>query len=173
MPDNEDPENTPRTADVIKTLLELITKDDEFKKTLGTRTAYFIVATLAIAAVELTYGIPIITLASTPFVGAIIVFLYAQVEDWIRSGKPKIIFYICSNKDCPNPERFRLIKWAEISRFRKINNCSDCGKEFIKRCPNRHYIISPSIENPELPPNMKSFCPNCGESYLRKEISNV
>lgn len=161
---NDDDDN-PKTTDVIKTLLELLTKDEEFKKTLGKRTAYFIIATLAVAAVELTYGIPIITLASTPFVGAIIVFLYAQVEDWIRSGKPKTIFYLCPNDECPNRKRFRPIKWSEISRFRKFNSCPDCGKEFIKRCKNRHYIVSSDIENPDKSPNINSFCPNCGVRY--------
>ena len=165
MPDNEPPDKDPKTTDIIKTLLELLTKDDEFKKSLGKRTTYLILATLTIAAVELTVGIPIITLASTPFVGAIIVFLIAQVEDWIRSGKPKIIFYLCPNLKCPNPDRFRPIKWVELSNHRNKKNCSDCGRKFITRCPNKHYIVSPNFENPDVLPKIDSFCPNCGEPY--------
>jgi hypothetical protein len=168
MPPDEPPDKDPKTGDVIKTLFELLLKDEEFKKSLGRRTVYFILATLAIATAELTVGIPIITLASAPFVGAIIVFLFAQVEDWIRSGKPKIIFYLCPNIECPNPVRFRPIKWVELSKYRKRENCSDCGRKFITRCPKKHYIVSPDFEKPDVSPTLDSFCPRCGLPYFPK-----
>lgn len=156
----------PKIGDVIKTLLELLLKDEEFKRSLGQRTTYFIIATLAVATAELTIGLPIITLASTPFVGAIIVFLIAQVEDWIRSGKPKTIFYLCPNIVCPNQIRFRPIKWSELPRYRKRQYCSDCSHKFITRCPNKHFIVSPDLKNPDLSPKIDSFCQICGLPYL-------
>lgn len=158
MPDNdESPSQEPKTGDVVKTLFELLIKDEEFKKSLGRRTTYLILATLAIATAELTIGLPIITLASTPILGTIIVFLIAQVEDWIRSKRPKTIFYLC-----PSEFRFFPIKWTSLPQYRKLKSCPNCGTKLIKRCQQgKHYIVSPDLTDPDAPPTAGSFCPFC------------
>ena len=42
MSPDDSPDKEPKPTDVIKTLLELLLKDEEFKKSLGKRTTYFI-----------------------------------------------------------------------------------------------------------------------------------
>lgn len=158
MPDtSESPSQEPKTGDVVRTLFELLIKDEEFKKSLGRRTTYLILATLAIATAELTIGLPVITLASTPFLGAIIVFLIAQVEDWIRSKRPKTIFYLC-----PNEFEFFPINWTSLPQYRKLKSCPNCGTKLIKRCQqSKHYIVSPDLKDPDAPPTVGSYCPFC------------
>jgi hypothetical protein len=176
MPDIDEPApKDPKTGDVIRTLFELLIKDEEFKRSLGRRTTYLILATLAVATAELTIGLPIITLASTPIVGTIIVFLIAQVEDWIRSRRPKTIFYLCPNFMCPKEGRFYSIKWSSLPQYRKLRSCPACGSKLIKRCRQRnHYIISPDLNNPDAPPTVDSFCPFCDPSlpsFKRKHLA--
>lgn len=65
------------TAAPLYTLKEL--KDllgDEWKKTLGNALLKLILATLIIGGVELTYGLPIVTLATSPLVACLLVFLW-------------------------------------------------------------------------------------------------
>jgi hypothetical protein len=165
MPDIDDPPSQePKTVDVVRTLFELLIKDEEFKKSLGRRTTYLILATLAIATAELTIGLPIITLASTPILGTIIVFLIAQVEDWIRSRRPKTIFYLC-----PNERKFFAINWSSLPQYRKLKSCWNCGTKLIKRCQQgEHYIVSADLKDPDAPPTVGSFCPFC-DPKLPKE----
>jgi hypothetical protein len=70
-------------------------KNEEFKKSLGRGTTTFLLASLAIAAVELTIGIPVITLSTAPIAGALVAYLLEQTRSWILSGKPQVIFYFC------------------------------------------------------------------------------
>jgi len=158
MSDRDEPPVTkPQTGEAIKTLVEILLKDEEFRRSLGRRMTYLILATLAVAAVELTIGLPIITLASTPLVGAIIVFLIAQVEDWIRSRKPRAVFYLY-----PQERRFIPIKWFSLPRYRQLRTCPSCGSELIKRRQQgQHFIVSPDFENPDVPPTIDEFCPFC------------
>ncbi|MBI1923969.1 hypothetical protein HYR99_06935 [Candidatus Poribacteria bacterium] len=166
---DETPAREPKTSDVIKTLIELLLKDEEFKKSLGRHTTYLVLATVAVAAAELTIGLPLITLASTPFVGAVIVFLIAQVEDWVRSGKPKTIYYLC-----PNEKKFIRISWSSLPRYRKVKGCGDCGASLIKRCQRgKHYIVSPDFDNPEGAPPKIGVAAGFGLSDAFRQIPAV
>ncbi|HJP92550.1 MAG TPA: hypothetical protein VJ875_11375 [Pyrinomonadaceae bacterium] len=152
----------PSKPEVIKTLFGEVLADPEVRRNLGKRTTYLILATAAIATVELTYGLPIITLASTPLVGAVVVFLIGSVEDWIRSGKPKTIFYLC-----PAERKFQTIKWTDLAQYRKVKSCPSCGHEYIKRCQvGKHFIVSPDFKNPEgAPPDINGVCPYCDPRF--------
>src|SRR5438270_9240927 len=130
MPESDEPPAKEfKTADVERRIIEAFLSDEEFKKSLGRRASYFVLTTLAIAIIKLTVGLPVITLASTPLAGALIVFFIAQVEDWARSKKPKVIFYLCQNEGM-----FIPIKWSSLSRYHKLRVCPHCGSELSKRC---------------------------------------
>lgn len=177
MPNNQESSNKELSKlDVLKTLIELLRKDEEFKESIGKYTTYFILSTLVVAVAELSVGLPIITLASSPLVGAIIVVLLAEVKVWIRSRKPKTIFYLC-----PKEKKYIPIRWSSLPRYRKLKSCPTCGTELIKKCQQgKHYIISPDIDNPNGgPPEIDSFCPLCDSGipeekrrYLPKEWFN-
>lgn len=143
---------------VIKTLVELLKSDEELKASLGKYLTYFILASLVIATLELTVGLPIITLSTSPLVGGIIVFLYAEVETWLRSRKPKTIFYLC-----PKERKFIPIHWSSLPRYRKLKACPTCGTKLIKKCQKgKHYIVSPDFSNPDKTvPDAEGFCPLC------------
>jgi len=121
-------DNEVSTKDAIKALVEMLQKDEGFKRSLGQNTVFLILAILAVAGLELTIGLPIITLASTPFVGAIIVFLIASVQMYLQSGKPEVIFYLCPNESCSG-QRIRPIKWSSLPQHRKLKTCSFCGSK--------------------------------------------
>jgi hypothetical protein len=146
------------TLDTLKELKNLL--GDEWKKTLGKRTAQMVLATLIIAGVELTYGLPVITLATTPFVGGLIVFLWDSVATWLQSNKPKIIFYAC-----PWEGTFIPIRWGNVPLDRKRRACQ-CGAPLIKKCRRgKHFIVSPdpgadTATNAQ-PPSLDSVCPFC------------
>src|SRR5829696_6683623 len=99
----------PSPLETLKELKSLL--GDEWKKALGKRTTQLVLATLIIAGVELTYGLPIITLATTPFVGATLVFLWDSVATWLQSKKPQVIFYAC-----PWESTFTPIRWGDLPR---------------------------------------------------------
>ena len=166
MPDSDEQRDREvRAGDLVKPLIESLLKNEAIKGTLGRRTRDWILVTLIIAIAELTVGLPVITLASSPIVGGIIVFILAQVEDWIRSRKPATIFYLC-----PKEEKFIRIKWSSLPRYKKLKGCADCGAPLIKRCQQgKHYIISPDLDNPEgAPPKIDGFCPLCDLSLPEK-----
>jgi hypothetical protein len=147
--------------DTFKELKGLL--GDEWKKTLGKRTTQLILATLVIGGVELTYGLPIVTLATSPLVAGVIVFLWDSVATWLRSNKPQVIFYAC-----PVEGTFTPILWGDLPRHRKRRACQ-CGAPLIKKCPSgKHFIVSPdpaaaSKTNPE-PPMHEGVCPYCDPS---------
>jgi hypothetical protein len=85
----------PSRLDVAKTLADQLINNPDFKRAVGKRTTAFILFTLAVAIAELAVGLPIITLASTPVVGAVIAYLLGEVEDWMRSKKPSTVFFLC------------------------------------------------------------------------------
>jgi hypothetical protein len=160
--------------EVLKTLVELLLKDEELKKSLGRYTAIAILASVATAIAELTYGLPIITLTATPFVGPILVFLIASVQTYLRSGKPKTIFYVCPNFSCPRPERFITIKWSSLPLYRKQKACQDCGVELIKSCQSgKHYIVSSDPENPNQMPKIDSCCLFCDPKIPRPKRTYI
>jgi len=162
-------ENEASTKDAIKALVEMLQKDEEFKRSLGQHTVLLILATLAIATVELTVGLPFVTLTTAPFVGAIIVFLIASVKMYLQSGKPEIVFYLCSNDMCPGP-RILPIRWSALPKYRKLKACASCGKGLIKSCPSgRHFIVSPNPSKPDALPNLRGFCPFCDERVGSRE----
>jgi hypothetical protein len=164
MPDSNDPSTKePQPGEVVKTVAELVLlvlKDEGLKQSLGRRTIYAILFTLAVATVELTIGIPFITLGSTPLVGIMASFLIAVVEDWVWSRRPLTAFYIC-----PQESRFISIKRSSHPKYRKLRSCPDCGCELIRRCQRgNHFIVSPDPDNPDAPPKLDGFCPFCKPS---------
>lgn len=161
MPDSNDPSTKePQPGEIVKTLVELVLKDEDLKKSLGRRTIYAILFTLAVATVELTIGIPFITLGSTPLVGIMASFLIAVIEDWVLSRRPPTAFYIC-----PEEGRFIPIKRSSHPKYRKLKSCPDCGCELIRRCQRgKHFILSPDPDNPDTLPKLDGFCPFCKPS---------
>jgi hypothetical protein len=161
MPDSNDPSNKEsQPGEVVKTLVELFLKDEDLKKSLGRRTVYAILFTLAVATVEFTIGIPFITISSTPLVGITASFLIAGVEDLVRSKRPPTAFYIC-----PEDGKFISIKRSSHPKYRKLRSCPDCGCELIRRCRRgNHFIVSPDPDNPDTPPKLDGFCPFCKPS---------
>ncbi len=167
MPDHDDSANKESlTKEAIGTVVEMLLKDEEFKKSLGRRTSYLILATLAIAVAEFMVGLPLITLTSSPVIAVIITFLIIQVEDWLQSGKPKTTFYLC-----PNEQKFIRISRSSEPRYRKVLGCIDCGAPLIKKCQQgKHPIVSLDLEGPEgQPPNIDSFCPLCDPSLPEED----
>lgn len=154
----ESPEKAITTAEVVKTLIRVAGDDEELKKSLGKRTIHFLLATCAMLVVGLTYNIPFITTASAPLMGAVITFLIASVEDWMRSKKPKTIYYLC-----PYDKKFIRINRSSLSHYRKLKSCPKCGVGLIKRCQQgKHYIVSPDFEHQKgHPPRVNGFCPFC------------
>ncbi|MGH9753191.1 MAG: hypothetical protein ACREA2_10445 [Blastocatellia bacterium] len=161
MPDSNDPSTKePQPGEVVKTVAELVLKDEDLKKSLGRRTIYAILFTLAVATVELTIGIPFITLGSTPLVGITVSFLIAVIEDWVWSRRPPTAFYIC-----PEEGGFIPIKRSSHPKYRKLRSCPNCGCELIRRCQRgNHFIVSPDPDNPNTPPKLEGFCPFCKPS---------
>jgi hypothetical protein len=161
MPDGNDPSTKePQPGEVVKTVAELALKDEDLKKSLGRRTIYAILFTLAVATVDLTIGIPFITLGSTPLVGITMSFLIAVIEDLVRSRRPPTAFYIC-----PEEVRFIPIKQSSHPKYRKLRSCPDCGCELIRRCQRgNHFIVSPDPDSPDTPPKLDGFCPFCKPS---------
>ncbi len=156
--------------EVLKTLVELLLKDEELKRSLGGYTAIAVLASVATAIAEITYGLPIITLGSSPFVGPIVAFLIASTRTYLRTGKPKTIFYICPNFSCTRPERYVAINWSSLALYRKQKGCPHCGTRLIKRCQRgKHYIVSPNPESPDQPPTLDSCCPYCDPDIPRDE----
>ncbi len=167
MPDHDDsPNKESLTKEAIGTVVEMLLKDEEFKKSLGRRTSYLILATLAIAAAEFMVGLPLITLTSSPVAAVIITFLIIQVEDWLQSRKPKTTFYLC-----PNEQKFIRISRSSEPRYRKVLGCIDCGAPLIKKCQRgKHPIVSPDLDRPEgQPPKIDSFCPLCDPSLPEED----
>lgn len=158
------------TTEAMKTLVGLLKDDDEFKRSLGANTATFILMTVAIAATELAYGLPAVTLASAPLYSATTTFLIGAVKSHLRSGRPDIVFFCCPNIECPRPNRYFRIKWSDLPKFRKFKTCSACGVKLRKRCPSgRHFIVSPSTEDPRLAPDAGALCPFCDDSTPASE----
>jgi len=156
MPESNDPSTKePQPGEVVKTVAELVLKDEDLKKSLGRRTIYAVIFTLAVATVKLTIGIPFITLGSTPLVGITASFLIAAVEDWVVSNRPPTAFYIC-----PEEGRFIPIKRSSHPKYRKLRLCPDCGCELIRKCQQgNHFIVSSDPDNPDTPPKLDGFCP--------------
>jgi hypothetical protein len=155
--------------DLLIELVKLLRTDEALRQAIGKRTTQFLLATLVVALAESTYGLPIVTLATSPFVGAIVVFLLDSVEAWIRSGRPAYVFFACSNPWCTSPQRFFAIPWQEVPKHRKRKSCSDCGSKLVKRCHRgKHYIVSPSTESsgslPPPAPTADTKCPFCDPS---------
>jgi len=161
MPDSNDPSTKEsQPGEVVKIVAELFLKDEDLKKSLSRRTIYAILFTLAAATIELTIGIPIITLGSTPLVGITASILIAVIEDWVWSRRPPTAFYIC-----PEEGRFIPIKRSSHPKYRKLRSCSDCGCELIRRCQRgNHFIVSPDPDTPDTPPKLTGFCPFCKTS---------
>lgn len=154
----ESPGEDLSTVELVKTIVQVARDDEEFKKSLGKRTIHFVLATCAIGSIVLTYGLPFVTLASTPLIGGTITFLIAAVEDWMRSKKPKTIYYLC-----PHDKEFIAINWSSLPRYHKLKSCPKCGAGLIKRCQQgKHYIVSPDFESQKgRPPKVNGFCPFC------------
>jgi hypothetical protein len=164
------PEDDTSKKEVLKTLVEILLKDEELKKSLGRYTAITVLTSVSVTIVEMTYGLPIITVASAPFVGPIVAFLIASVLTFIRSGKPKTLFYACPNFSCSRQERYFAIRWSSLPLYRKQKGCPDCGARLIKRCQRgKHYIVSPAPENPDQQPKLDSCCPFCDPEIPRDE----
>lgn len=160
--------------EVFKTLVEILLKDEEVKKSLGRYTAIAILASVTTAIAEMTYGLPIITLGSAPFVGPIVAFLIASVRTYLRSGKPKTIFYVCPNFSCSRPARYFPIRWSSLPLYRKQKGCPDCGSKLIKRCQlGKHFIVSLDPENPDQPPNLDSCCSFCDPEIPRNKRTHI
>jgi len=170
MPDSNDPSNKEsQPGEVVKTVAELFLKDEDLKKSLGRRTVYAILFTLTVAGVELTIGIPFITLGSTPLVGIMLSFLIAVIEDWIWSRQHPTAFYIC-----PEEGRFIPIKRSSHPKYRKLRSCPDCGCELIRRCRRgNHFIVSPDPNNPDTPPKLDGFCPFCKPSLPKSSRAYI
>lgn len=177
MPDSNDPSTKePQPGEVVKAVAELVLKDEDLKKSLGRRTIYAVLFTLAVATVKLTIGIPFITLGSTPLVGITASFLIAAVEDWIWSRRPPTAFYIC-----PEEGKFIPIKRSSHPKYRKLRSCTDCGCELIRRCQRgNHFVVSPDPEKPDTPPKLDGFCPFCkpslpksSKAYLPSNIKSA
>ncbi len=161
MPDSNDPPTKePQTGEAVKTLAELILKDEEFRKSLGRRITSLILAATTLAAIELTVGIPTIGLRAVPLIAVLVVVLIASVEDWVQRKRPPTIFYIC-----PEEGKFISIKHSSFPKYRKLRSCPDCGCELIRSCQRgRHFIVSPDPDNPDTPPKLDGFCPFCKPS---------
>jgi len=153
MPEPADPKRT----EVVSTLAGLLLNDPVFKSAVGKRTTAFILATLAFGSVEVLYGLPVLTLATCPLAGAMTVFLISAVADWIRSGKPDVIFYLC-----PEEHTFVAIRWVDLPRYRKRKACPTCGSRYIVRCQRqKHFILSPDPANPNTQPTVDGYCSLC------------
>jgi hypothetical protein len=161
MPDSSDPLTTePQTGEVVKTLAEIALKDEEFRKSLSRRISYAILATTALATIELTIGIPIISLRAVPLIAILVVALIAPIEDWVRKKRPSTVFYIC-----PEEGIFISIKRSSHPKYRKFRSCPDCGCELIRRCQRgKHYIVSSNADQPDTPLRLDGFCPFCNPS---------
>lgn len=168
----------PSITEIYKAITKEVLKDPEFKRNLGQNTVIFLSVTAAIAAVEIFYGLPIVTVMTTPIAGGVVAFLFASVQVWIRSGKPKTIFFLCPNISCPRKNRFLTVKWSSVPLYRKQKGCPDCGAELIKTCPSgKHYIVSADPRDPDKAPSLSGFCPFCNpktpkeqRSYLKAPI---
>jgi len=161
MPDNNDPlTKEPQTGEAVKTIAELVLKDEEFRKSLGRRISSLILAATVLATVELTVGIPTISLKTIPLIAVVVVVLVASVEDWIASRRPPTAFYIC-----PEDGKFIPISRSSHPKYRKLRSCPDCGCELIRRCQRgNHFIVSSDPDNPDTPPKLDGFCPFCKPS---------
>lgn len=168
---DEPNDRDPSKFEVAKTLADQLLNNPDFKRAVGKRTTAFILFTLAVATAELTVGLPIITLASTPVVGAVIAYLLGEVEDWIRSRKPSMVFFLC-----PEEAKFIGIAWSDLPTYRKRQACPDCGSPYITRCQvGRHFIVSPNPSKPSDPPRPDGFCPLCDPSlpkHKRRYLPN-
>lgn len=161
MPDNDEPPTKePGTGEAVKTIAELVLEDEGFKKSLGRRITSLILAATVLAAVELTIGIPTITLKTIPLIAALVVVIFASIEDWIGNKRPQTAFYIC-----PEDGKFIPIKRSSHPKYRKLRSCPDCGCGLIRRCQRgNHFIISPDPDNPDTLPKLDGFCPFCKPS---------
>lgn len=120
MPNNDDPSTKePQTREAVKTIAELVLKDDRFRKSLGRRITSLIFIATVLAAVELTAGIPIINLTTIPLIAAVVVVILASIEDWIGSRRPQTAFYIC-----PEDSKFIPIKRSSHPSHQFKNNQS-------------------------------------------------
>lgn len=160
--------NEPSPKVVFQEIQKLLSEEGPWRSVLGKRTTQFVILSLIIAGAELTYGIPVITLATAPFAGALLIFLWDSVVVWLQSNKPATIFYAC-----PEERKFIPIRWAELPRERKRKACT-CGAPLIKKCPSgKHFMVSPdpdttSVTDPK-PPSPQSVCPFCDPRLPRSE----
>lgn len=161
MPDHNDSSTKePQAGEVVKTIAELALKDEEFRKSLGKRIGYVILSSSALAAIELTVGIPAIGLKYIPLIAISVFVLVAIVEDWLQSKRPATIFYIC-----PEEGRFIRIKRSSHPKYRQMRSCPDCGCELIRRCQQgKHFIVSPEPDDPDAPPKLDGYCSFCKPS---------
>lgn len=152
----------PSMGEIYKTITKEVLKDPEFTRNLGRYTVLFLTSYLVIGGVELLYGLPVITLASTPLAAGALTFLVASVQIWIRSGKPQVIYYLCSNPKCPRADPFVVVKWSAVPLYRKQRGCRDCGGPLTKTCKRgKHFIVPPNPDKPHQPPDINGFCPFC------------
>ena len=153
---------------VLQDIQKLLAPGGDWRPILGKRTTQFVILYMIIAGAELTYGLPVITLGTAPFMAALLIFLWDSVVTWRESNKPQIIFYAC-----PAERRFIPIRWADLPRHRKRQAC-DCGARLIKKCPlDKHFIVSPdtstALGTDPKPPNPDSVCPFCDTRLPRSE----
>lgn len=170
MPDDNDPlTKEPQTGEAVKTIAELLLKDEGFTKSLGKRITSLILIATVLAAVELTVGIPTISLTSIPFIAGVVVVILARIEDWMLSKRPSTIFYIC-----PEEGRFIRIKRSSHPKYRQMRSCPHDGCELIRRCQRgKHFIVSPDPDDPDALPKLDGYCSFCKPSLSRSERAYI
>jgi hypothetical protein len=166
----------PQTGETIKTIAELVLKDEGFRHSVGRRASYAILLTLALATVKLTIGIPFFSLGHIPLAGIFLFFLISAVDDWLRSKRPSVTFYLY-----PDEGLFIPLNRTSPRIYRKLKSCPHCGSALLNKCRQRkHPIVSPDPGNPDLLPQASDFCPFCDpalpkeyRAYLPANSTNV